>query len=460
MKTVLSNRGYGIDISSISDTELESLKETLTVKPNVMDDYNDSIEPFPVYRISEKRIYVPKYFGIDKYGLPQKIKENEGTDISVTFSGSLKEHQTEFCEKMLKEIKDTGSCIANLATGQGKTVCALWSIAQLKKRTMIVVHKNFLLEQWIERIKEFLPDASIGIIRQKECDTDKDIVIAMIQTLISRDFVPDTFKSISYTVFDEMHHLAARSFSQILYKCKSKYSLGLSATVKRKDGLTMLLTWSLGKIITNEVLSNVEIPMVSFISAEYSSRIVTKNNLKGKLNLPDLINKLTLDDKRNEQIIDEIVKLAQQGRKILALSGRREHCIHLEDLLKSRNETLDSKIDTGLYMGGMKSDILERSNKADVIFATYQSVSEGYDNPALDTLIMCTGMSDIVQTVGRILRRKNKHRPLVVDVVDTKFLESQARRRKTYYKQTKFQLIDQKIQIKDSDSDSEECMFT
>jgi superfamily II DNA or RNA helicase len=461
MKTVLSNRGYGIELSCFNDEQLQSLKDELTVKPNIMDDYNEGVEPFPVYRLSEKRIYVPKFYGIQKYGKPLKIKEHEGAGIDVNFNGSLKDHQIQFCNKMLKEINEKGSCIASLGTGAGKTVCALWTICQLKKRTMVIVHKNFLLEQWIERIKQFIPDATVGIIRQKEFDIDCDIVIAMIQTLISRDFEQNTFKDIQNVIYDEVHHMAAKSFSQILFKCKSKYSLGLSATVKRKDGLTKVLNWSLGETITNTMSSDVETPMVKFIEADYRSNIVTKTNFKGKLNLPDLINKLTYDDKRNEQIIDEIVLQAQQGRKILALSGRREHCVHLNDLLESRNESLKNeslkdKITTGLYMGGMKNEALEKSNKADVIFATYQSVSEGYDNPDLDTLIMCTGMSDVVQTVGRILRRKNKNRPLIIDVVDTKFLESQARRRKQYYRQKKFTIVDNKIVVKDSDSENSE----
>lgn len=350
MNTVLNSKGYGIDLKDVQD--LDNLKEELTVKPSIMDDYNDSVEPFPVYRISETRIYVPKFYGIEKYGKPKKVKEEEGAIMEAEFIGSLKDHQIEFCKHILEYIKDKGSCIASMPTGSGKTICALWTIAQMKKRTMVVVHKNFLLEQWIERIKQFMPHASIGIIRQNEFDIDKDIVIAMIQTLISRDY--DRFKQIQYVIYDEVHHVGARSFSQILYRYRSKYSLGLSATVKRKDGLTKVLTWSLGPIIANKIMSDVETPIVKFIDAEYSSRISTKVNFKGKLNLPDLINKLTLDDKRNKQIIDEIILLANQGRKILALSGRREHCIHLEDLMKSRS--LD--IETGLYMGGMKNEIL------------------------------------------------------------------------------------------------------
>lgn len=452
MDTVLSNRGYGVELNSLSEEELDSLKNELTVKPSIMEDYSDSVEPFPVYKISKKRIYIPKFYGIERYGKPSKIKEDEGKDICVKFNGSLKEHQIDFCNRMLTSIVDNGSCIASMSTGSGKTICALWSVSQIKKRTMVVVHKNFLLEQWIERIKEFIPDASIGIIRQKEFDIEKDIVIAMIQTLISRDFEYGVFKDIQYVIYDEVHHIGARSFSQVLYKCKSKYSLGLSATVKRKDGLTKVLTWSLGSIITNHIKTEVELPMVKIIEAEYSSRIAATTNFKGKLNLPDLVNKLILDDKRNKQIIDEIVELVKQGRKILVLSGRREHCIHLQDLMKSRSV---SNIETGLYMGGMKNEILEKSNKADIIFATYQSVSEGYDNPDLDTLVMSTGISDVVQTVGRILRRKNKNRPLIIDVVDEVFLQSQSRRRKQYYKQKKFLVIDNYI----TTSEDEECLF-
>jgi len=460
MRTIINNKGYGIYLNSIIKEELETLKEILTVKPIVLADYDfGQIEPFSIYRLSDTRIYIPKYYGIKKYGLPSQIKEKEGQDIDFIFKGQLKDHQVDFCNVILKEIKENGSCIGCSSTGSGKTAMALWTVSQIKKRTLIVVHKEFLMNQWIERIQQFLPDASIGIIQQNKCETDKDIIIGMVQTITSREFPPETFDNIGYFVADEVHHLAAKSFSQVLYKCKTKYTLGLSATPKRVDGLTKVLEWFCGPIIKNEIVSEVESPDIKIIEAEYSTNIVPKFNFKGNLNAPNMINQLVIDPIRNKKIINEIIALNKEGRKILVLSGRREHCVQLNEMIGVYN------LSTGLYMGGMSNENLEKSNKTNIIFATYQSVSEGYDNPALDTLIMATGMGNVQQSIGRILRRKNKFKPLVVDIIDPEFFGGQARRRKQYYKKNKYIILGEKIKpkvvkdLEDSEDSEEECMF-
>jgi superfamily II DNA or RNA helicase len=434
---VITKLGYSLKLDEFTDKQLENLKKELTVKPHVMEAYDfGQVQPFPVFRLSEKRIYVPKFFGIEKYGPAKKMFKNEEIEMKHEFTGSLLPHQTEICDTILNKILTNDSCIAALPTGQGKTIIALWISAQIKKRTLILVHKEFLANQWADRIKQFIPGATIGFIQQDKCEIENDFVIGMIQTIVSRDFSPATFNSFSLTVYDETHHIAACSFSKTLFTCGSRYTLGLSATPERKDGLTKILEWSLGDIISNTVASDVETPIVEFINAEYSSKIVPKYNFRSQLNSPNLINQLVADNKRNDQIIDKIVELTKIGRKILVLSGRRNHCDVLMELLKLR----DASLITGLYMGGMKQKDLDESNLADIIFATYSAVSEAYDNPKLDTLVMATGMGDVTQSIGRILRRKNKFRPLVVDVTDKEFCMGQSRRRVAFYKKNNYVL--------------------
>lgn len=441
---MINRLGYSKETKDFTEEKLKELKANLTVKPEVLPDYDyGQIEPFEVFRTTEARIYMPKFYGIEKYG-PVEKKYKKLPDIELNFSGSLMNHQVKYCETLLNEIKNNDSCIAYMKTGGGKTVCALWLAAQLKKKTLIIVHKEFLMNQWIDRITQFLPGAKIGTIRQEKCEIENnDIIVGMIQTITSRTYERGTFDNIQFTVYDECHHLAAAKFSQVLYKCGSRYSLALSATPKRKDGLTKVLQWFLGTIITNEVASNVDTPSVKLINAEYSSKIVPKHNFKGVLNSPNLINQLVVDNKRNEIIVDESIKINSSGRKQLILTGRRNHCYHLQKLITDK----DKKVSTGIYVGGMKEKDLEESNKADIIIATYQSVSEGYDNPDIDTLIMATGISDITQSIGRILRRKNKNKPLVIDITDKEFLIGQAKRRTTYYKKNNFEILGHKKEL-------------
>ncbi len=316
------------------------------------------------------------------------------------------------------------------------TAMALWVVGEIKKRTLILVHKEFLKNQWIERIQQFLPTATIGTVQQDKCELDKDIIIGMIQTIVSRQYAPGTFDSISLLICDEMHHLGSKIFSQVFYKLGPRYTLGLSATPKRQDGLTKVIEWFLGQIVTNKVSSDVEIPTVKFVNAEYTSEITPKFNFKGRLNAANMVNQLVADEGRNVVIIREIDSVHKQGRKTLVLSGRKQHCIYLRDLLK------DYDIEASLYLGGMSNDKLVESSKAKVILATYQMVSEAYDNPDLDTVIFATGMSNVEQAVGRILRKKNHFFPLVIDIIDTEYFGGQMRRRMAFYKKKKYIILE------------------
>ena len=319
------------------------------------------------------------------------------------------------------------------------TVMALHLLAKLKKRTLIIVHKQFLMDQWIERINQFLPDASVGIIKQKVCEINNDIVIGMIHSITMREYPPGTLDGFQNVVFDECHHISSHTFSRALFKTGgTKYRLGLSATPTRKDGLTKVIEWFLGKIIINNKVSDVQIPSVKIISAVYSGTLKPKYNWKKKLITANMETQIANDLGRTKQIVKEITEFSKIGRKILVLSGRRILCEKMEELLLDLPEFGPGLKTVGMYLGGMKNEKLDESNKCDVILATYSIASEGYDNPGLDTLIMGTGRSDIKQICGRILRRRNKFSPLIVDFTDTDYFAGQARRRVVFYKKENY----------------------
>jgi superfamily II DNA or RNA helicase len=405
----------------------------------------------------------------DIYEIPCKIKRKQATPRNDFHKGQqLKKNVSNLSFKVIEKSRDNyygfeldnnGRYLLGNFIVTHNTAMALWLTSQIKKRTLIIVHKSFLLEQWKERIAQFLPNASIGIIQQDKCEIEnKDIIIGMIQTITKREYPDDTFKSIQLTVFDEVHHCSAQGFSNIFYKIGSKLTLGLSANIKRTDGLTKVIEWFLGSVICNEIISEIEKPSIKFIEAEYSTKITPKFNFKGNLNSPDMINQLVVDSARNQLIINEILDLNKEGRKILVLSGRRGHCEYLAEQLIKNN------IITGLYLGGMSNEHLEESNKKQVVIATYSMASEAYDNPDLDTLVMATGISNIIQSIGRILRKKNKFNPLVIDICDIQFFGNQARRRKQFYKKSGYIILKNDTK-EDNESDNEtndkivECLF-
>ena len=143
--------------------------------------------------------------------------------------------------------KDGG--LISVGCGKGKTCMSLYIACHYKVKTLVIVHKTFLLNQWVDRIKQFT-NAKIGIIQQNKVDTNgKDIVIGMLQSIAKDKYDQDIFKEFGLIIFDEAHHAPSKYFSRALPIISSKKSLALSATPKRSDRLEKVLYWYLGDIM-------------------------------------------------------------------------------------------------------------------------------------------------------------------------------------------------------------------
>jgi len=326
-----------------------------------------------------------------------------GAPARIDFVGTLRPHQNEAVSRGV----EAGGGVLSLDVGMGKTVCALALAARFKRRTMIIVHKGFLADQWIERIGQFCPGATIGRIQQDTFEVEgKDFVIAMIQTLCVRPWPADAFKSVGTVIVDEAHHIAAQAFSQTMFLFRPKYTLGLTATPERKDGLTRLLYWFMGPEffrLQRRDQENVTVHRVPFTCEAFLEAPPVTNF--GKLNFAEVINVLTRIPERNALIKDLIQK--SPGRHILVLTDRREHATWLRDNIPQ----------SSLYIGGMKQDALEAASKARVVVGTFSLAQEGLDIPTLDTVFLVTPHSDVKQAIGRILRGAS--RPVIWDVVDS-----------------------------------------
>ena len=431
METELCHLGYSISLKSLPPHFLDTIKSDLTVKAIENPNFPSNEPAFPIYRISKTKIYVPRFYGIEKYGDYKVDKVGKGESINLEFQGTLREVQQTTIDETMKH----NFCgIISLGTGLGKTVVALKLISILKVKTLIIVHADFLLEQWRERIGQYLPTAKIGIIKQKVCDIEgNDIVIGMIQTIINREYPKGTFDSFGCMIIDETHHEASRTFSTLFFKVQPRYLLGLSATPERKDGLSKVFYWFLGKQIVF-IKRDIGNPTIQFIMND-TTGYGEKFNRLGKVNLPEMLTDLSLKKERNEFILFHIRQLLKQDRKILLLSERREHCKYFEKILKEFTTV-------GLYLGGMKTVDRNISTQCNVILGTYKAAGEGFDVATLDTLILATPKSDVEQAVGRILRQKNVNEPLVLDIVDSfSIFKGQYYKRRKFYKESEFEIV-------------------
>ena len=446
MESMLSKNGYKIKKKSLTPKSLKSLKDELSVKPFVYNDYNNSCNEskFQVFLESPNSIYIPKFYGVEKYGLPKKTKMNDGDDIDIKFNGDLREEQKPIEKIYLDSANKIGGGIISLKCGGGKTVLALHIISMLKKKTIVVVHKDFLMTQWRDRIKQFLPNARIGKIQQNTIDIeDKDIVLSMVQSLSMKEYSEDTFDSFGLAVFDECHHLGAEVFSKSMQKVASKYMLGLSATPNRKDGLRKVFEWYIGPIVYMTKGKNEDYVEVQLIPYDCQDEKYCKEEktFKGDACMPKMINNICEYYPRTKLILNLVKKYYKESRKILILSDRREHLNLMERYIHEKI----APNNVGQYVGGMKPNQLHESQGKDIILGTFSMASEGMDIPKLNTCILSSPKSDVEQSVGRIFREKacdRTHHPLIVDIIDDfSLFKRQSDKRQTLYKKMNFKLF-------------------
>ena len=439
--TYIGWKGYTIYKENISVQEQQMLRKELNVKPFVPKSSLMKPEPFPVYRESKNKIYVPRFYGMEVYGEPDEIRIDDGKKININFKGELRPKQKPIVDKFMKHIKKKHSGLLALHTGFGKTCLALNIISRIKLKTIIIVHKEFLLRQWIERIEQFLPDAKVGKIQAKTIDTeDKDIVICMLQSLSMKDYPKDMFKEYGFMIVDEVHHLGAEVFSRAFYKVVTKYALGLSATINRKDGLTKVIKWFLGDVVCKLERKGEDNVLVKVINYETNDEDFNKVllNFRGQVNYTGMIKKLCEFNRRTEFMLKVLSDLLKENpnQQVMILAHQKKLLQYLHDAIRHRTIAT-----VGYYVGGMKEKDLKISEGKKVIIATYAMAEEGLDIKTLTTLIMATPKVDVRQSVGRILRQKHKQ-ALVVDIVDSHSLfQRHFTKRKTFYRKSKFKVI-------------------
>jgi superfamily II DNA or RNA helicase len=455
---VLTSKGYAVKKSYLNEIQIQAIRSELTMAPKVMDKYQKDIQNFPIYAESKTRFYVPRHWGIKRFGKPEADIVSEGLALpeTVSFKGTPRDFQKDIINTFLESNANGLICVP---CGYGKTVMALNILTCLKKRTLIVVDKEFLMNQWKSEIENFIEGARVGILQSNkvQIDADKyDITICMIQTICRREFPEGFFDEYGFTIFDECHHLGAAYFCQALKKIQTKYMLGLSATPDRDDGLSLVFEYHLGdpvfKITKRAADKEAVVKAVWFDSEDPKYKEVPVN-WRGEPITAKLLNQVAEFEPRNKKIMELIDEYAKDSdRYILILSDRISQ---LEWIEKALSEW-PTKFLHGYYIGGMKQSKLdENAEKCQILLATYQMASEAFSVKKLNTVILATPRKNVEQSTGRIFRERideRKKAPHIIDIIDSH--ECHKRRwyvRHKFYKQCEytFQHIDKPKKVVD-----------
>jgi superfamily II DNA or RNA helicase len=346
LNTYIGQKGYTILKKELNDKQVSLIKKELMVRPYIPGSpVNNNVKTFPAYRESVQKYYLPRYFGEEHFGAAKEMKLTEGDDISVAFNGELREHQWGPVNSYLDKVRATttgGGGLLDLPCAFGKTSLSLYILSQLKKKTLVLVHKEFLFNQWIERIQQFLPGARIGRIQGPVVDIeDKDIVLGMIQSLSMKEYPPSVFESFGFTIIDEVHHISSEVFSNTLFKLVTKYMLGLSATMNRKDGTSKIFKMFLGEVVFKENRKQdhpVVVRAVEYkIDDEEFNEIVY--DFRGNPQFSTMITKLCNYNRRSEFILQVLGDMLRENpnQQVMILAHNKSLLKYLYDAIAARN---------------------------------------------------------------------------------------------------------------------------
>jgi superfamily II DNA or RNA helicase len=346
-----------------------------------------------------------------------------GNQIDVSFRGKLRPLQ----QMAVAAIHPYDDGIICAPTAFGKTAVAAWLIAERKVNALVLVHRQQLLDQWRERLALFLntPIGEIGQIGGGKTLHTGVIDIGMIQSLNRKGEVKDLIAEYGHIIVDECHHLSAFTFEQVMRQAKAKYVLGLTATPIRKDGHHPIIIMQCGPIRYH--LSEKKMAE----SAPLQHIVITRNtnfslpNVSSDLSIQEIYRAVAADRRRNELIVNDLIRELEAGGSPLLLTERTDH-------LKLLAEKLDG---VAAHVIELKGGVGKRQRQAlldklraipdhepRVILATGRYIGEGFDDSRLDTLFLAMPISwrgTLQQYVGRLHRtHDNKRVVRVYDYVD------------------------------------------
>jgi superfamily II DNA or RNA helicase len=415
------------------------------MSPKVLDKFQKGVQTFPIYYESKTRFYVPRHWGIKKYGEPEANIVPEGLNLpsAIMFRTTFPPH--DFQKDIMATFLEKGANgLICVPCGYGKTFMALHIAVQMKKRFLIIVDKEFLMNQWKAEIENFIEGARVGILQANKIQMDAekyDVTICMIQTICRREFPEGFFDQYGLTIFDECHHLGASYFSKALLKIQTKYMLGLSATPDREDGLTCVFEYYLGEAVyknTQRAPDKEAVVKAVWFDSEDPVYKEVPVNWRGEPVTAKLLNQVAEFEARNQKIMEVIESYAKDpNRFILILSDRISQLDWFTTALGKTSYI------HGYYIGGMKQTILDdNAARCQILLATYQMASEAFSVKKLNTVVLATPRKNVQQSTGRIFRERIEERkvaPHIIDIIDSH--ECHKRRwfvRQRFYKECEY----------------------
>lgn len=365
--------------------------------------------------------------------IPTKIPEKQATPRqqkkSHLVTGFTVEYQREDWVYGFELDKDHLYLLKDF-TVTHNTFCAINLIANIGKTTLILVTKEDLMVQWKQNLLKYtdMTEDEIGIVQQNKCEYGKGIkvAIAMIHSVSACEYPSDFYNHWGLVVSDEVHRVGCNYFIEAIFKLNSYIRLGLTATPVRADGRSYVFHSHLGDILS-KAKNHIAPPKVLVIKSGWKIPKWKKRDPAGgyeEIPIPhkpgrmaSVIKAMGMDTARNHLIGDLCLKAYQKDRKIVIFFEQIDN--HLKKMRPILVRMGIPSKDIAEYIGGLTENQRVENAKARVILGSYSYFSEGTDIPTLDTAILASPRSNVMQAIGRILRvLEGKKEPVIFDIVD------------------------------------------
>jgi superfamily II DNA or RNA helicase/very-short-patch-repair endonuclease len=366
-----------------------------------------------------------KLFKTHRIRLDLQDERQVGAPLEWQFCGELRPDQLAAAEAMLAH--DTGVLAAT--TAFGKTVLAAWLISRRAANTLVLVHRQQLMQQWVERLSQFLgiPEKSVGTLGGGRRRLNGTLDVALLQSLVRKGTVDDVVAGYGHLVVDECHHLSARSFELVARRAKAKYVTGLSATVARKDGHHPIIFMQCGPV-RHRVDAKAQAEARPFehrvLVRPTAFRAAAEPDADARVEFQQLCEAIVHSEARNAMICADAAACLHEGRHPLVLTERTEHIDILAAIFAEQGLPV-IRLQGGMGKKALRIALDAVGNHASeprILLATGKFVGEGFDDPRLDTLLLAMPVSwrgTIAQYAGRLHRlHEGKTEARVYDYAD------------------------------------------